>query len=165
MKKHVFSLLIAAFVALSTSVGYAFTWKWVYSDEYEGLFFDIDKIRFELDYSDQNTPPKIDPYRITVWEKTVVTQAGANRLSELTKDNRLSKLDHILSLETFSVSNRTITIHTRDYYDRDGNFIRSSDQGQTYKIDYGTWTSKLLTDILEYTITHRDELIRNAYEN
>lgn len=165
MKKQVFSLLIAVFVALSTSVGYAFTWKWVCSDEQEGLFFDIDKIRFELDYSDQNTPPKIDPYRITVWEKTVVTQDGANRLGEITKDNRLNNVDHILSLETFSVSNRTITIHTRNYYDRDGNFIRASDYGRTYKIDYGTWTSKLFTAILEYTITHRDELIRNAYEN
>lgn len=165
MKKQVFSLLIAAFVALSTSVGYAANWKWIESDERFGFFVDTDTIHYELYPGFGNEPRKIDTSKVSFWLKTYITPEAANAMAEALNNHQLRDVSYIISYNTISFTDKTMTKNDATVYGNNNYAIPTSDHGEkrTYTITPDTSGEMIFLFIKSYAKEHSAELARNAY--
>lgn len=165
MKKFVFSLFVAVFVALSTSVGYAENWQWISSNNECAYFFDKLFIHYNikhdpLDYSKTT----IDTTKISFWEKTFYTERGAKIAAEAFKDFHFFTLHHSISYRTYSIPDRSETTHIISFYDKDGNKIQEYHNDFVYEIQPNTWGDMMFKTICNYASEHHDELEKNAYD-
>ena len=167
MKKQVFSLLIAVFVALSTSVSYAANWKWIDSDERLGFFVDTDTIHYELYPSFGNEPKKIDTTKVTYWLKTYFTQESANAMADALNNPRLRDVSFMISRETISFTDRTNIEHELILYDKNSYVIPSPKprEKRIRIITPDTMGEMIFMFIKAYAKEHSAELARNAYTN
>jgi hypothetical protein len=166
MKKIVFSLLFSVLVAfLSVNTGYAATWEWINSDDETGYFFDSESIRYELkrDYADRIQ--SVDTKRITYWLKIIYTPKGAEELAAYFDDDRFRNVESSISLETISLSEKTITCYTLVFYDNGLRTVYSeSDAGYVHKIIPESRDEEVFNKIRNYATAHSDLLMKNAYD-
>ena len=163
MKKKVLSLLIAAFVVLSSSISYAANWQWVLSDDEYGYFFDTETIHFGVKLNSVSPIKKsIDKNKILFWEKIFFTQKGANSVAISFKDVRFQSLDHCLSQMTYSIPDRTTTYHLLVFYDKDGNIIEEARKEHTEKILPDSNGEHVFNIICLYTKNHDLEVSANT---
>ena len=159
MKKLVFSLLIAAFVALSTSVGYTANWQWIGSDDEIGCFFDIDTIRYASSKSG------VDESRIVCWEKLVYTQKGADDMSSLVKDSRLHDLDYSLELKIYSIPDHSFILRSMTGYDHNGKILYDYTYDKFFLIKPDSRAEYIFETVRDYARRHHDELIERTRSN
>ena len=153
MKRLVFSLFVAAFVALSTSVGYAANWKWVTSNDEVGYFFDTETIRYRLSKSD------IDETEIVCWGKAVYTQKGADLMANQAEEPRLHGLDCVIVLKYYSLPRHSYILRHIAFFDRNGNIIHSLDYNKEIPIVPDSKEEYIFNSIRDYARRHHDELI------
>lgn len=167
MKKF-FSLctFVALYFILSSSVVFAANWQWITSNEEYGYFFDTETIQFGVKLNSV-TPVKkgIDTDRILFWEKIFFTQEGANSVVKLFNDDRFYSLDHCISQITYSIPERTETIHLLVFYDKNGNIIQDVRKDHTEKIILDSYGDFVFKSICSYAKEHRLEISANTSIN
>lgn len=163
--KIVFSLFIAALVALSTNVGYAENWKWINSNEILGFSVDTDTIHYELYPSLGNERKKLDTSKVTYWLKIYFTPDSANAMAETFNNPLLQNIAFMISHETISFQDRTKTVHELILYDTNGYVIPSSEPSKkpVNPIEPGTTSETIFMFIKAYAKEHNAELALNAY--
>lgn len=158
MKRLVFSLFVAAFVALSTSVGYAANWQWVNSNDEIGYFFDTETIRYEL-----KTNGAVDAKKITFWEKQVFTQTAVEKMTTNMNDQSLKTLSYVLCSKTFNLIERSYTTHEMIFYDHDGYIMWRSKKEGTEHITPDSLGEEVFIAVSDYAHRHYDELIEHTH--
>lgn len=158
MKKFMFSLLIATFVVLSSSISYAANWQWVNSNDEVGYFFDTETIRYELKFNDA-----VDTKKITFWEKLVFTQAAVEKMTENMNDQSLKTLSYILSSKTFNLIERSYTTHETIFYDYNGDIMWRSKKEKTDHITPDSFGEDVFIAVSDYARRHHDELIDHTH--
>ena len=145
MKKFVFSLFIAALVALSSSVSHAANWQWIGSNDEVGCFFDKTKI--------------------VCWEKAVFTQKGADLMAEQAEDPRLHHLDHVIALKYYLLPRHSYILRHITFFDHDDNVISSLDYKKEILIIPDSKDDYIFISIRDYARRHHDELINHTLGN
>lgn len=165
MKKFVFSLFVAVFVALSTSVGYAANWKWIASSDTHGYFFDTESIRYGITLSYKTMRDELDTRRIAYWLKVVYTDESSAEFAQIVGNDLYRSITYSIASQNISIPNNSITTHSITFYDKDGKII------DAYKKDF---FEEIIPDSYGYTISetirnyakeHHDEVVRNTYGN
>ena len=158
MKKFVFSLLIATFVVLSSSISYAANWQWVTSDDLYGIFFDTDTIRY---LSTPDSP--IDETTIICWEKYIHTQKAADKIATAMEDPSLRNLKHTIELKAYSLSERRYIIIKVAGYGHDGKLLFEIDGSKKPLLIYpDSRAEALYKSIRDYASRHHDELVEHT---
>ncbi|MFC2343378.1 MAG: hypothetical protein ACFNWW_05775 [Negativicutes bacterium] len=165
MKKIVFSLFIAALVALSTNIGYAANWKWITSDGILGFFVDTDTIHYELYPSLGNEREKIDTSKVTYWLKIYFPPESAKKMAEVSNNPLLRNMAFMTAHETISFQDRTNIVHELILYDTNGYVIPSSKPNKkpVNPIEPGTTSETIFMFMKAYAKEHSAELALNAY--
>ena len=159
MKKFVFSLFIAALVALSSSVSHAANWQWIGSNDEVGCFFDTETIRYGLQKSGVNKT------KIVCWEKAVFTQKGADLMAEQAEDPRLHHLDHVIALKYYLLPRHSYILRHITFFDHDDNVISSLDYKKEILIIPDSKDDYIFISIRDYARRHHDELIDHTLGN
>ena len=157
MKKFMFSLLIATFVVLSSSISYAANWQWINSTDEIGYFFDTETIHYGLSKSG------IDKTKIVCWEKQVYTQKGADGLADSTKDSSLHDLDYSIDLKIYSIPDRSFILHSMIGYDHNGKILYDYTYDRFFLIIPDSNAEYIFETILDYARLHHDELIEHTH--
>ena len=157
--RKIFSL--CAFVVLyflfSTSVAFAANWQWITSNDEFGYFFDTETIQFGVKLNSISPIKKgIDTDKILFWEKVFFTQEGANTVVKSLNDDRF------YSLITYSIPERTQTIHLLVFYDKNGNIIQDVRKDHTEKIILDSYGDFVFKSICSYAKEHRLEISANT---
>jgi len=166
--KNIFLFLLPLFfiTSLSASLVHAATWEWIDSDAETGYFFDSESIKYELNHDYLNRASSVDTNRITYWKKVVYTPEGAEKLVNLLKDENFYDVRSSKSLETISLSDKTITCYTVVFYDARNEVIYSEDGAAfVHTIVPESWDELVLNTIRSYASAHKDLLMKNAYAN
>lgn len=154
---------IAVFLLLTSTMTYAANWQWVTSNDKNGFFFDTEDIHYELKYYRSSSKPAADLEKITCWVKAVFTEESAADFARHSKNDRHYDLSHILYLYTFSLPDKTATVHEVAFYDNNGQLIESFSKTTSSKILPESHLEWIFKSVKEYARTHFDELLEHTY--
>lgn len=156
--------MFAIVISLSMNTAYAATWEWINSDDETGYFFDSESIRYELNHDYMDRVQSVNPKRITYWKKIVYTPRATEDLVDFFEDDQFYNVRSSMSLETVSLSDKTITCYTVVFYDAESKVIYSEDgAGIVHKVVPESWDEEVLNAVSNYATAHKDLLTRNAY--
>lgn len=152
MKKLVFALFVAAFVTLSTSVGYTANWQWIASNEKVGIFFDPSSIKFE------RAGESINENIIYVWWYMQFDDAYAQQ-----RPFHGKAVKKLVQYSKINSDSQMITSIDAAMYDKDGDTIyRGSVGDKASRIIPGTYEDALANAVIDYTYKHREEILERS---
>lgn len=116
-----FILILLLFASTNTYASDRY--KWIYSDDNTGYFFDVKTIKYATDYNGNPDVTKID-----VWIKTIYTESGKQQVINQRSNyglttNGFDQLSYALTHYVFQNNKRMFLEYY--YYDFDGNILES----------------------------------------
>jgi len=163
MKKQVFSLLIAAFVVLSSSISYAANWILVYGNDEIKFYFDADSICYGLKFSESENDYIIDSTKISYYEKGVFSQDIASANDDYDNTIPGMNINSWIFSKTVSLDAKSFVYNNYRGYDINGKLVYHRNKKIKSDFSPNSIESGILTTVIEYAHRHHDKVVDNTY--